>query len=143
MLKTILQRMRAESLAVVGLFVALLALGYNTWRNELSEQNHTVRIAGVEMLLKVGELQSVIYLAAFDEKMQAGNPREGEAVVSTLRDLSMFMPDSVQEEASDLVFAWRENWGSLASEDQLAVAQVDSALNMLRRSIVRELKLLE
>lgn len=139
----ILARMRTESLAVVGLVVALIALGYNTWRNELSEQNHTVRIAGIEMLLKVGELQSTVYLVAFDGNTQPGLQRQGETLVSTLRDLSMFMPDTVQVRSNSLLQSWRANWGALSGEDREAVALVDTAINELRVQIVEEVRLLE
>lgn len=142
-MNTILARMRSESLAVVGLVVALIALGYNTWRNELSEQNHTVRIAGIEMLLKVGELQSTVYLVAFEKNMDSGMQRQGEAFVSTLRDLSMFMPETVQARSSGLLQSWRANWDSLGNEDREAVALVDTAINDLRLQIIEEVRLLE
>jgi len=52
-----LGELRSQNLlAMISLFVALSALGYNTWRNELTEQNRNVRQAGFEMLLHVGEL---------------------------------------------------------------------------------------
>lgn len=53
----ILQQIQKNSLAIVSLIVAFSALGYNTWRNELTESNRNVRQAGFEMLLHIGELQ--------------------------------------------------------------------------------------
>lgn len=142
-MNTLIQRMRSESLAVVGLVVALIALGYNTWRNELSEQNTTVRIAGIEMLLKVGELQSTVYLVAFEKDMEPKVRRQGETLVSTLRDLSMFMPETVQDQSGNLIQTWRANWNALDNEDQESVALIDSAINDLRLQIVKEVRRLE
>jgi len=140
---SILKQLRSESLAVISLVVALSALGYNTWRNELSEQNHTVRNAGMEMILQVSELQSIVYFAHFEQDAKTGNPTQGEVVVATLKDLSMFMPPSVQSQAKSLQRTWREQWRQLGEKDQVAVALIDTNINQLRQSIVVELKALD
>ena len=53
------EQLSRHSVAVVSLLVALTALGYNTWRNEQTEQNRNIRQAGFEMLLHIGELQRI------------------------------------------------------------------------------------
>lgn len=143
MRKFILERIRAESLAVVGLVVALIALGYNTWRNELTEQNQTVRYAGFEMLLKVGELQSILYTASGQNNMRAETATRGEIVVLSLRDLSMFMTENVRTRSKSLVLEWRRNNLSLDDKNEFSVALVDIKLNELRLGIIKAVKSLE
>jgi hypothetical protein len=46
-----LEQILGNALAVISLCVALSALGYNTWRNELTEHKRNIRQAGFEMLL--------------------------------------------------------------------------------------------
>ena len=38
----ILEQLRRNQLAIISLLVALTALGYNTWRNELTEMSSTI-----------------------------------------------------------------------------------------------------
>ncbi len=59
----LLEQIKNNLLAVISLFVAFSALGYNTWRNEQTEYNRNIRTAGFEMLLHIGELQRITYLA--------------------------------------------------------------------------------
>ncbi len=35
------EQIKRNQLAIISLVVALIALGYNTWRNELTEENRT------------------------------------------------------------------------------------------------------
>lgn len=40
------EQIRRNAVAIISLIVALTSLGYNTYRNELSEANRTVRQVG-------------------------------------------------------------------------------------------------
>ena len=60
------------------------------------------------MLLHIGELQRITYLAHIDKGQQAGNPRRGEVAVLILRDLARLMPEFVQNRAQTLLHVWRE-----------------------------------
>ncbi len=131
----ITEQLRRNSLAIISLFVAFSALGYNTWRNEQSEQNRNVRQAGFEMLLHIGELQRITYLAHFDQDSVAGNPRKGWVEVLVLRDLARLMPDSAPSALHD---TWSENWSGLGGDSDVAVAAIDNAIHDLRQDIVAE-----
>ena len=137
------EQLRGNSLAIISLFVAFSALGYNTWRNEQTEQNRNIRQAGFEMLVHIGELQRITYLAHFDQDKVAGNPRKGWVEVLVLRDLASLMPESGQIRANALHTAWSENWSGLGGEDDLAVAAIDNAINDLRKDIVAVLETLD
>jgi hypothetical protein len=118
------------------------ALGYNTWRNEQTEENRNIRAAGFEMLLHIGQLQRISYLAHYDKDMQQGNPRSGWVEVLVLRDLSMLMPAQLQQRTQRLFDIWKENWQGLGG-DESAVAAIDNAINDLRKEVLEGIKKLE
>ena len=136
------QQFKKNSLAIISLFVAFSALGYNTWRNEQTEENRNIRAAGFEMLLHIGQLQRISYLAHYDKDLQQGNPRSGWVEVLVLRDLSMLMPAQLQQQTQRLFDSWKENWQGLG-EDESAVAAIDNAINDLRKEVLERIKKLE
>ena len=136
------QQLKRNQLAIISLLVALTALGYNTWRNELTEENRTVRHAGFEMLVHIGELQRITYLAHFDRDNVAGNPRKGWAEVLVLQDLATLMPTESHMSADELLSAWESNWARLG-KDESAVQSIDSALDNLRKDIRNSLTKLD
>ena len=136
------QQFKRNSLAIISLFVAFSALGYNTWRNELTEENRNIRAAGFEMLLHIGQLQRISYLAHYDKDLQQGNPRSGWVEVLVLRDLSMLMPTHLQQRTQHLFDGWKENWQGLG-EDESAVAAIDNAINDLRKEVLESIKKLQ
>ena len=136
-------QLRANSLALISLFVAFSALAYNTWRNELTETNRNIREAGFEMLVHISELQRVTYLAHYDRDPVAGNPRKGWVEVLVLRDLSRLLPAEAQRRSESLHDTWSENWSGLGGDDDMAVAAIDNAINDLRLEVVATLDELE
>ncbi len=69
------KQFRDNLVAIISLAIALSALGYNTWRNERTERNRNIRVAGIELLTEVGSLQQIIFYAHFTEGDQRGDPR--------------------------------------------------------------------
>lgn len=135
---------RQHSLAIVSLFVALSALGYNTWRNEQTEQNRNIRQAGFEMLMHIAELQRITYLAHFESEEQANTPRRGSVEVLVLRDLAKLIPDPALKMRVETLFeVWTENWEQLGNDDDMAVASIDRAINELRQDILKALEKLD
>lgn len=136
------QQMKNNALALVSLFVAFAALGYNTWRNELTEENRNLRAAGFEMLLHISQLQRIAYLAHYDQDQQLGNPRSGWVEVLVLRDLSMLMPTKLQQRTQQLFETWKENWQQLGN-DESSVAAIDNAIKDLRQDLLDSIKRLD
>ena len=97
-----LKQLKNNSLAIISLVVALSALSYNTWRNEQSEFNRNIRYAGFEVLLHIGEIQRIVYLAHYDKDTYRGNPRSGWVEILIIRDLSHLMPATVIKAADEL-----------------------------------------
>lgn len=129
------RQIKRNQLAIISLIVALTALGYNTWRNELTESNRTIRQAGFNMLVHIGELQRITYLAHYDNDKDGGNPRKGWAEVLLLKDLATLIPGEVHTSANELLQAWDQNWARLGSEEA-AVKSIDDALDRLRDDLL-------
>ena len=140
--RRLLDQVNRQSLAIVSLVIALIALSYNTWRNEESEFNQNIRRSGFEMLVHIGELQRLTYVAHFERKRETVSPRMGWVEVLVLKDLAMLMPESEALRTEELVVAWTDNWTRLGDDD-LALAAIDQAIDDLRHDVVAVLESLE
>ena len=96
------QQLHNNQLAIISLLVALIALGYNTWRNEQTEHNRNVRQAGFEMLVHIADLRRIVYLAHYDKDAEGGNPRKGWAKVLVIQDLGQLMPSTARMRTSEV-----------------------------------------
>ncbi|WP_456407242.1 hypothetical protein [Thiolapillus sp.] len=135
-------QLKNNLLAIISLVVAFSALGYNTWRNELTEHNRNIRFAGFEIIKNLGELERITYLIHYDKAIERNTPRDGWAVVLVLRDFSKLMPESVQKTMIGLFDVWQRNWEGLGRDDK-AVADIDNAINDLRKSTLAAIRVLE
>lgn len=135
------QQFRDNLVAITSLAVALGALGYNTWRNERTERNRNVRVAGIELLQEIGSLQQIIFYAHYSTGDQRGDPRMGWADVLTINDLSTIMPADVMREAAELRAAWEENAEALV-DDEDAFRRIDGAIEELRQATLASLRAL-
>ena len=138
-----LKQIKHNSLSLISIVVALSALSYNTWRNEQTEYNRNIRHAGFEVLLHVGEIQRIVYLAHYDKDTQRGNPRSGWVEILVIRDLSQLMSTDVTKAAAELHDSWSEHWNSLGTETDFGVADIDHKINQLRMKVLNSLRLLE
>ena len=132
------QQLRDNLVAFVSLAVALSALGYNTWRNERTERNRNVRVAGIEMLREIGSLQQIIFYAHYAQGDSRGDPRMGWADVLTIGDLAALMPPDVARDAESLRKTWEADAELLVEQDD-AFARIDGAIDALRRTTLAEL----
>lgn len=131
----ILEQLRRNTIALISLMVAVSSLSYNTWRNEQTEENRNQRFAAFEILLKLGQLQEIVFLSHYDmDTTGKGNPRTGWAYVLTVRDLTDVLPVPLQTSADELVKAWDTNWRHLGEEESDAraiTAQIDSTRDIV------------
>lgn len=93
---------RTNAVALISLVVALAALGYSTWRNEITERNRNLRTAGFELLAEIGSLQQVVFYAHFNAGDARGDARMGWADVLTIEDLAALMPPEIGRDAAAL-----------------------------------------
>jgi hypothetical protein len=136
------RQLQQNAVAIISLAVAATALLYTTWRNEKSEWNWNVRVAGFEMLMSLGELQRIVYLNHYDGDAAEGSPRKGWVRVMVLRDLGLVMPDPLPERTDTLLEVWRANWPGIGN-DQEAVARIEVAIDHTRDAVLDALGRLE
>ena len=140
---TIWKQIRRNAVALISLVVALSALGYNTWRNEKSEENRNHRQAAFEILLKLNQLQQVVFHRRYDnDDTDKGNPRVGWTIVLTIRDLSQLLDPPLPGMAGGLQAVWSDNWEDLG-DDQASVDAVLENVDGMRDETLRLLLSLE
>ncbi len=142
-LEIMLKQIKNNSLSLISLVVALSALSYNTWRNEQSEYNRNIRNAGFEVLLHVGEIQRIVYLAHYDKDTLRGNPRSGWVEILVIKDLSQLMPADVIKASDALYDSWSQHWDILGTNSDIGVADIDHKINQLRIKVLESLKVLD
>ena len=123
-IKTQLQR---NAVALISFLVALSSLGYNTWRNEQTEANRNIRAAGFEMIIAMADLHEVVFLGHYSPDAIVGSEKKGWAVVLGLQDLSMVMPASVKDAATELGRAWEAESGNLRNPEA-NISQINSTI---------------
>jgi hypothetical protein len=143
------RQVRDNIVAITSLVVALSALGYNTWRNEVTERNRNIRTAGVEMLKEIGSLQQIVFYAHFGDKDESGNlrdergdPRMGWVDVITINDLAAVMPPDVVQKAGELRSVWEVDSASLI-DDSEAFRRIDRAIEEVRQATLASLRSLD
>ena len=111
-MKSIRRQILDNSVALVSLAVALMALGYNTWRNETTETQRNVRHAAFRVLESLGELQEIVdtryyYLPFETAHVTEGASRiRGFGTVTMVRDLTGVMPDPAGQAGAELHDLW-------------------------------------
>lgn len=139
---TIPEQVRRNFVALVSLVIAVSSLSYTSWRHEQTEENHNYRTAAFEVLLKLGQLQQLVFHRHYDQELDKGNPRTGWAYVLTIEDLSSLLPDPAPENADLLVKAWGSHWQGLGS-DQQSVDAITGAIDNSRQQTITLLESLK
>ncbi len=137
---SIREQLRNNAVALISLLVALVSLGYNTWRNERTEHNRNVRAAAFEILTRLAEFERIVFLAHYDRDRSGGNPRTGWTYVIELNDLAEVVPGNVGPRAAALRDTWRTNWESLDKDDDTAIDRIDPAITGLREATLETLR---
>lgn len=130
-----IDQVRRNSVALISLAVALSSLSYNTWRNEQTEYNRNIRVAGIQLLLKLGELERVVFFAHYDTDSEAGNPRAGWAHALTIRDLGSLTPEPARSSTVSLVEIWQQNWSGLGTSDD-AASRISDNIDKTRSEVL-------
>ena len=140
---SVINQLKRNAVALVSIIIAVSSLSYNTWRNEKTEENRNQRFASFEVLLKLNELQQVIFHSHYDkDTSDKGNPRTGWAHVLTVRDLSRVLHPPLPAAADKLLLVWGENWQGLA-EKQTNVDRVMGEIDNIRNETLLLLESLE
>jgi hypothetical protein len=139
---TLTMHIQRNMLSIISLVVALSALGYNTYRNELTETNRNIRSAGFEMLHELAELQLIADYAHYDKDATRGNPITGWGRLLYMRDLSFLMSAAVVSETGLLTEVWGSEWNAL-HEDEASNKRITEAINAVRDQVRETITSLE
>jgi hypothetical protein len=133
--KWLWSQIRANIVAITSVIVALTGMGYNTYRNEKTEINHNVRAAAFETLKNLGEAQIVVEYAHFKKDRLLGDPTQGWARLTYIRDLAQVLPPPGPAEADMLLAAWRDNVETLESNTESMIKITDEIQRLRLTSI--------
>ncbi len=127
---SIKEQIRRNTVALISLAVAITSLGYNTWRNEQSEENRTQRLVTIEVLGKLADLQAVVWHHHWDKDFEnRGNLRTGWTLVLTVQDVSSVLNEEMQQSTATLYEAWKLHSPDLENErdaEKAIVAAIDA-----------------
>ena len=137
------KQIKQNAVALISLTIAVSSLSYSTWRNEKTEDNRNQRYASFEILLKLNELQQVVFHHFYDKDIQnKGNIRTGWTYVLTISDLSKLLNKSIQNSSNNLTDVWASQWQDL-TDSQASVDAVLTAIDAVRTDSLNRLKSLE
>jgi len=138
----LLNQIRQQSLAIISLVVAISALSYNTYRNELTEYNRNKRHAGFELLKELNQLQLLVDYAHYDKDAEQGNPITGWGHLMYVKDMSHLISANVVVGADQLGEIWAQEWETIydnSASNQRITEGVD-ALRFRVRSEINALR---
>ncbi len=133
------EQIRRNTVALISLVVAITSLGYNTWRNEASEGNRNIRVAGMETIQELAGLQQVVFFGRFQPEDFRGDPRVGWVHVLAVNDYAAVMPSQVMLAADGLVATWQSNFAALAEQDEQAYADIDRQIDAVKAATLAAL----
>lgn len=132
-----LKNRNSTLISVLSLLIAMTALGYNTWRNEVTEHNRNIRSSGFELLNESANLQLLVDRRSYADDSSASYI-EGWTRINFIVALSHVMPEPVRSNSQHLKTAWSDNWQSLNVSGQVNEV-ITSANKQLEVSIVTTL----
>ena len=113
-----IDQLRRNRVALISLVVAIISLSYNTWRNEASEDNRTQRLVSIQILLKLADLQQLVWHNHYDgDTEDKGNLRTGWTIVLTVKDIATILDPPMPESAEMLWEVWNDNNLQLGESD--------------------------
>ena len=109
---------------------------------EQTEANRNIRTAGFEVLLKLGELDQIVFFSYYDKDMIRGSPRARWADALTIKDLATLTAEPEVSSSADLLNVWSENWPGLGTND-VSADRISTAIDQLRNDMLAILAELE
>lgn len=135
------RQLERHFVALVSLTVAIAALLYTAWREETTEKNRTLRVAGFEVLKNLGELQIVINRAFYQQESTISDPYLGWGHIALISDLSQLLPEPVPTTCAKLVSLWGENVQKISTDEE-AVTQLSDQIDTSRHEILQSIRYL-
>lgn len=129
-------QIRRNLVALISLVVALTSLGYNTWRNEASENNRNQRLISIEVLRNLGDLQQVVYHRHWGmDDEDRGSSLTGWAIVLTIHDLAMILEAPLPDSADKLKAVWQRHSDRLGGDTEEHEDPIIDAIEQIRTDV--------
>lgn len=138
----ILDQIRRNSVAIISLVVALSSLGYNTYRNEATENNRNIRTASFEVLKALGELQIIADHAHYEMDAVQGSSITGWGRVLLIRDLCRVISETTTDSSLELHKVWGNNWSGLGEQSD-SIKAVTGQIDRVREDVLTALAALD
>jgi hypothetical protein len=134
------EQLQRNTVALISVAIAITSLAYNTWRNEVTEGNRNIRVAGMEIIQELAQLQQVVFFARFEPADFRGDARVGWAHVLAVHDYAEVMPGAVMGAADGLVSIWQGNFQALSDQDdQQSYNEVDGQIEAVKAATLAAL----
>ena len=132
-----------HGVALVSLFVALVGLSYNTWRNETTESHRNVRQAAFVVFEQLGQLQQVVDQRYYAGKVTDVNRIAGWGKVALIRDMAMLISPSASRQSARLFETWQGQLDLLDRGEPAAEREISVAIAGVREQVLRDLEALQ
>lgn len=136
--QSLTSQIKKNAIALISLVIALTALCYNTWREEVTEKNRNIRQASFEVLKSLGQLQLTINLAKYDPKNSLGNPLISWGYISVIGDMSRIIPPPVPETVDRLLAVWHSDWENISSDEE-SLDRVTKEIDESRKAVLKKI----
>lgn len=133
--------LQANLLAIISLLIALASLSYNTWRNDVTEQNRNQRAAGFALLQELAALQLLVDHLTYSEDHQKGDTITGWTRVVFIGDLAHLTAPKVEDGAHNLRTQWSAEVGRLEFSEE-ANKTMSRSIEALRQETLHALSAL-
>ncbi len=155
---TIRAQIHRNAVALISLVIAVGSLGYNTWRNETTEEQRNIRHAAFRVLEGLGELQEVADYRYYYLPFEETDEKEGQlrlrgfGSVAMIRDLMNLMPAPAPRVGQELHGLWSTHMnflnkinakGKHMKRATQAERELTQAINDTREAVVMVLRDLE
>ncbi len=130
-----LQQLKLNTVALISLVTAIVGISYNTWRDQQNEINDNMRKAAFEVLTDLGELQTIVNYAHFQQDSTRGHPIEGWKHVVMVRDLGHLLTPDAAKAADDLYANWQGNWENLGNDQQTELL-ISKQITQTRKAVL-------
>jgi len=137
---TLRTQLKRHSVAIISLAVAVISLGYNTWRNETSELHRNWRQAAFQTTVELNELQQIVLYRRYfhgreEHPYQPIRDAEtwvtGWGKVASIRDLTSVLPEPLPARGQSLHATWEQHAGDLDSGGQAAQRAEDELMGTI------------
>ena len=137
------EQVRRNMVALISLVVAITSLSYSTWRNEASEDNRTQRLVSIEVLMKLADLQRLVWHHHYDKDTEdKGNLRTGWTLVLVIKDISQILEGPLPQSTAALWKTWGEYSDNLENS-KVAETTIIDAINVVRADALELLQELD